>query len=852
MASVSWTSTTSGSWNTPDNWSTGANPLAGDDVTISTPGDSITVTYSTGSLALDSLTTGSSDSFSLTGGALSTSSGYSIDGSLLLSGGTMRLAGGYYGDSFENSLSMSGGSLFLTNNAQAYGGVLTQTAGTITIAHGAFTDSENSGSLAGTITGGGEIVFSGGGTTLLQSGFTLSTGAADIASGTVFLLENLSYGHNFSLTGTLDLNGHTATLSGNVGLDGDVNGGSLTVSGSGHLNNLLLDNGALLAIGKGQNRTSLNQTGNIQIGGNSGTGTLDISAAGTLRITGNDTIYQGSSSGSLINSGLLEKTAGNSEAGASYIETSINSTGIVDAAVGTIDFRGSDSTITGTLEGAGTIAFDSGSYVLGGGAGLVLTSHRLAFGGNTSSTNITIASALSYGGLWQQTGALLLFENNLTLTGSSTTALDGGEFKGTATITDSGALQLGAGMDLEGNLTFLLNGNVDQTGAINLGALSDSVDQATLAAGTTWSLEGASSISGAYGTITNNGTLVRLDGAQNAVVSSDLISTGSVLVDTGTLSLSGQGTLGGTVAGASVLDISGQFTMEAGLALSVGELILDNPAQSNDIQASLAGNLTYGHVFAQEGGTLALNGYTLTVSGVTTLDSGAILGPGEVMVTGPATILNVAVAQGAILQFDGTTEQSGNVTLTGGSTAPTLSIGAGAVYNLDNGVTIGGAGGSVVGTVTVSGTLVAAGAGNTIIAATIKDTGSIQISHGQMAFMGPLTGAGAVTISAGGILDLDNAATTTTGITFGGGGGLLYLQDPAAFGGAIGGFNSGDAVELNGFAFVGASIQSVSGDKVTIAETSGPSATLTFTTAQNAANLMLGVGPHGGLALIHS
>ena len=852
MASVSWTATSSGSWNNAANWS--AAPQQGDDVAINTPGSSITVTYSTGSLALDSLTTGAGDTLDMTGGTLSTADGFNLGGALVMSGGTLRLAG-LNNSTVSGSISMSGGSLIFAGGATISGGALNQTSGTITINHGALLD-QDGGSLAGTLGGSGAFVLSAGqGVTTFQSGFVLATGSVDVASGTVFLQESLNYANKFSLAqaGTLDLNGHAGTLTGYAALDGDINGGSLTVSGGGHLNSMILDNGAVLTV-----QNSINQSNNITLGGPTGTGTLDVTSKGTLRVTGNDYMYQGAGAGFLVNDGLIEKTAGNSQAGTMVIFDTVTNaaSGTIDAAIGTIDFRGPNggqsSSISGTIEGAGTIAFDNGSYIL---SNVTLNSNRFLFSGSTSSANITLATALTFNHNWQQNGGLLLLENNLTLNGTS--AFDGGELKGTATVTDSGPLLLGTGMDLEGNLTFMLEGPVDQTGGINLGYLSDSVDQATLTSGNTWALEGASSITGAYGTITisNGATFTRLDGAQNAVVGSTVINNGALVVNTGTLSLTGQGTLAGTVSGGAVLDISGQFALASGLALSVGELILDAPSQANDIQASLGGNLSYAHDFAIEGGTLALNGHTLTLGGISSFDTGAIQGSGVVVDNGAATILNVALTQGGQLVFNGATEQAGNVTLTGGSTAPVLSIGAGGVYTMDNATSIGGPSGSVVGTLTVAGELVAAGPGTSVIGASVVNTGTIAISHGQMAFLGPLSGAGAITISAGGILDLDSSNATTAGIGFGTGGGLLYLNNPSGYDGTIGGFASGDAVELNGFAFSNNGTPttfSVSGDTVTISEAQGgPSTTLTFSSAQSASQLMLGVGPHSGLALIH-
>jgi hypothetical protein len=413
-------------------------------------------------------------------------------------------------------------------------------------------------------------------------------------------------------------------------------------------------------------------------------------------------------------------------------------------------------------------------------------------------------------------------------------------------------------MALDGNLSFALNGNVDQTSGAYIGNETDSVVQVTLAAGHSWDLEGNAGITGIYGTITNNGTFARFDGSQNVAVQSTLYNYGELDVDSGTLSLTGQGTLGGIVAGKAVLDLSGQFTLASNLALSVGELILDTPAQVNDVQASLAGNLTFSNDFAQEGGTLALNGYTLTLgsaTGVTALESGAIVGNGEVVVTGAASITSVALQQGGILQFNGATEQTGNVTLTGGSSAPELSIGSGATYTMENGLSIGGANNSVVGTLVVGGTLVAAGSGTSTIAAAIADNGKINVSHGQMIFLGPLSGTGAITLTAGGILSLDNSQTISNGVTFGAGGGSLYLQNPTDYAGTVGGFASGDTVELNGFAFTDGTNEAtfaVTGKDVTITSPGGGSSlTLTFSTTQTGSLLTLGVGSHGGLALIH-
>jgi len=868
MTTISWTQTTSGSWTTGAAWSSGAAPLRGDDVTIS-PGASITVTYATISAVLDSLTTGAGDTLDITSGTLATANGYEFLGALQIGGGLVRLAGGAFGNFIDSNLTMSGGTLQFDNSAVALNGILNQAAGTINIAHGIFTD-EDTGNLLGTIAGAGEWLLNQStqtGSTVLQSGFVLSAGSVEIANATVVLglNETLDYGKIFTITqqGTLNLNGNAATLSGISTLDGDVRGGNLLLDGTGHLDGLLLDNGAqatITSITGTSGSGTYNQTGQIVLGSSSGTGTLSVQAGGLLRITGNDSIYLGSAGGTLSNAGTIEKTAGSSFAGQTVIYTEINNAGTIDVAAGTIDFSGpgggTASNIGGTLMGVGTIDFSNGYYVF---SNETLNNARTLFNG---SVNATLASALTYGGNWDQTGGLILVENALTLTGL--TALDGGEMKGVATVTvgPEGGLQLGAGMDLEGNLTFALDSNVNQTGAITFGYLSDSIDQATIATGTTWALEGASDISGAYGTITNNGIFEKSSGATDAIVQSNLdnASTGSIIANSGTLSLSGQGTLGGSISGSAVLDISGAFGLEAGLSITVGELILDAPAQNNDVQATLFANQTYSHDFAMEGGTLALdgngttNGNTLTLSGVTSLGGGAIIGSGEVIVNAAATIGSLgtlALAQGADLLLNGATQQFADIIMTGGSTAPVLTIEAGASLTVNDGLLIGGLQNGVptsVGTVTVDGTLNAHG--NATIAAAVNNTGTITLSHGEIAFLGPLSGAGILDISAGAVLDLDNSNLTSSGITFGVGGGELYLQSPSDYMGTIAGFSTGDAVELGGFAYIGATL-TVTGHSATISEMNGSSMTLHFSNAQTATTLQLGVGSHGGVALMH-
>ena len=217
---------------------------------------------------------------------------------------------------------------------------------------------------------------------------------------------------------------------------------------------------------------------------------------------------------------------------------------------------------------------------------------------------------------------------------------------------------------------------------------------------------------------------------------------------------------------------------------------------------------------------------------------------------GPIPNQPLGLLQGAQLVLNGATEQSGTLLLTGGSSAPTLTIGPSGTYTLDAGADIGAPNASVVGTLAVGGTLSAFGAGTSLVTASTVDNGTIRVSGGDLVFMGPVSGSGSIVLSNAGTVELDANAPAHVPIGFGTGSSVLSLGQPNEFSGTIGGFASGDVVELQGFAFANLT-PVVSGNTVTLPEASGQSATLTFSTAQTGSLLTLGEGPHGGLALIH-
>jgi hypothetical protein len=153
----------------------------------------------------------------------------------------------------------------------------------------------------------------------------------------------------------------------------------------------------------------------------------------------------------------------------------------------------------------------------------------------------------------------------------------------------------------------------------------------------------------------------------------------------------------------------------------------------------------------------------------------------------------------------------------------------------------------------VQGTLQQTGLGTLQLNTAVVDNGSISIKYGHMQFIGPLSGAGSIVISAGGTLEIDTTSQVANAITFGtggGAGGVLQLDYPTDFAGTIHHFGTGDVIALNGFIYSSSASYSVSGADVNVSDGAGHSTTLTFG-ASITGSLLLGEGPTGQVALIH-
>jgi hypothetical protein len=887
MSSISWTSSTSGNWGNAADWSGGAIPTSGDDVTIAA--GAITVTISANEASNSITTTGST--LSVTNGLFTVGSNANLGGAYVQSGGTAMFEGN--GAAFSGGIAQTGGVLEIGGNnfdssstlAEA-GGLLTidatnggtlsgttsLTAGTIATRNGAlvvtnsftqssgYVDIAGSGavftgffnqtggamlvqgaavtfqgpddSIAGTIAGSGTLVVNGGITTL-DAGAVITVPRILVQQGTLALDNGFSASQVFSVgaNGHVSLGGNALVLTGRALIGGELGGGVTSADGTGRLlNNLLIDNNATLNIGG-----VFSQSGNIALSSAS----LNIDAGASLTLTGNDAISNSQALGTLTNAGLLAKTGGG---GTAEITTGYSGAGSIAIGIGTIDFDGLNNSFAGAISGAGRVSFGASNQVQGTTdtfeTGMTLATGAVLIGGSSTSVYMD-ETKLTYAGAWQENGGTFYLDGSLILNGIA--AFDGGLVKGAGTLTANGLVNLG-GADFEGDTHTTLTAQVIQSSAIGLGEQSGSAPTLTVAAGATMTLEGAANVFGVDGNLVNLGHLTKAGGAADIVEQGTLTSTGTLMILSGTLSSTGAAVLGGVVGGAGVLELSGATTLDNGLSLTVGELLISEP---NGATVTMEGNLAYAGLFSQHGGTLALNAHTLTLTGGLFLDGGTLAGSGLLREGIAATLANYAVSGQAILDLVKGGDQSGSLTIQADSQ---MDIGPHGTYVFDDNQSILGNG-----TLVVDGALKATGLGSSSLDVNVVDNGSISAGSGQMSFLSSVTGTGVITASAGGQIDLGSAVSGSIGINIAAGDISLVDGGGSAFAGTITGFSAGDFIEVTGLqSGVIGQAWNAADTQLTLNDASGDSFTLNFASAVNTASVITGIGPHGYIGVYHS
>ncbi|MCP2002244.1 UNVERIFIED_ORG: outer membrane autotransporter protein [Buttiauxella agrestis ATCC 33320] len=751
------------------------------------------------------------------------------------------------------ALTLNGAGTLILTGANTNTGTTTVSSGTLQIGNGGTTgvlgssvvtnngtltfNRSNSYTYAGAISGTGQLVQSGSGTTILtgantySGGTTINAGTLQIGGGgatgsiTGNITNNglLSFSHNNTYTqagvisgnGAVQQNGGTTILSGintytgetlmrsgllQVASDSNLGASSSQIHFTGGSNfrastgfttarNILIDSGVNGYVG------SANAGDPLTLGGVvSGAGALGVDA-GNVILTGVNT-YTG---GTNIYGGYL----------------SVSNDANLGAATGNIRF------VSGGVLRALTSFSTSRNVVLSNAATIE------SFNGVTLNLNGTISggATLVLNSAGTPGGTVYLNGSN---TYTNTTYLRGGV---RAVVSSAG--NLGTAKDVNLN-----NGTLATTGsfAINKIGLSTGGAIVDVAPSTTLTVTGD---------IYGNGSALRKTNTGTLVLAGTSSSNSGVIIDGGTLQVGSSTTTGslgtGNVVNNSALAFSqnGDYSY-AGVISGAGTL-----TQNGSGSSTLSGNSTYTGTTRVASGSLYINGNQTNATGATTVESGATLGGGGTIggdvtvadggilapgssdgAAGTLTIRrNLLLSGGSILnynlgqsdvvggQYNDQTVVGGNLTLDGTLNVNTTAggtFGAG-VYRIisytgtltDNGLNIG---------------TMPAGA-NTELQTSVNGQVNLVNSLGNMRFWDVAQNNGAVNggtgiwnSGAGANSNWSNAAGTTNGV---------YSQGYAAFMGTPGTVTVDDslgAVISEGMQFA-TSGYTVAGDAINLSET---------------------------------
>jgi Hint domain len=841
----------------------GSSSLSGTIVTGTSPQGGLVNKVGSGSLTLDNVVmnpgTGNSGLY-VTTGSLVESAGSSSIFYLAIGEGTGNTA----------SATLSGGSLTIgttdPNSGAAlqigdYGGQGTfqQTGGTLHLVSGL------------------NIGNQGGSGTYDISGGTLSL------DGGLYVLGRNS-GTNSASTGKLDISGTGLVhVTASKIILGD-NVSSTAGEGSGTINQtggtLQVDSGAALYLAAYGNGTYNLDGGVLEIGGSSlqgvynahggryalnlGGGTIDVTGS-KLVTSDSATLVSGSVStidlnnlgvsftGSVTGSGDLA-LSGNGTATFS----SINITGGITLDGNTLDVSGGTVAQIGDISGSGTIALGNATLVLGGNNGASTLSGSITTGasqgglinkvgsGSLTLDNVVMNPGTNNSGLYITGGSLLensgssslfyvavgegtgntasatLSGGDLVIGGSSSGALQVGDFGGTGTMTQTGGtLTIEAGslnignqggtgyynlssgtLVFEGGGVFDIGRNngthAPSSGTLSLsGGLVD-VKAGQLVLGTQYT----PSIAGSSGTIVQTGGVLRIESGVYFYLTGQPGSQGVYELDSGILE----------IGGSSLQPGGGNYNFELG----GGEIQVINTLLSTYANATLVDGTTS----------------TIALEGIGASFLGSISGAGDLdLIDGGAGSFSNLQTTGAVHLSDGSTlalTNNGSIddVVVGAGKAGAVSVAAGYTLSIQGtaGVTVG-LGGTldVSGVIGTAGSITNSGALNldqaAVSAGAVVNNGQITLDPSTLS-VSSLDGSGTVTIDTGSTLSVSGAVSAGETIVFAGSGGVLELGATSDIvHGTIQNFGTSDTLVLTGLGYDSSGTVTLSAsDVLTIAE----------------------------------
>ena len=334
-STVTWVHSGDGDWGVGANWSGGTTPGANDDVVINLD---LTVTHSAGADSVRSLTV-SKGALALTGGSVAFSSTATVDGALLIDGGTLGLTNKTLGGSGSTTV-MSGASW--------------------TLAHSTInTTLDNQGDL--TAEGGVDLT----NTFSNESGATLTV-SSEYPNAVDF--QQLRIAGGFTNHGTIE----TTTDAANHYVTLGVTSGTLTNASDGTIHTLAGGGGPATLQAQLDNRGTITADGPLSINLRSNQTALN---SGTINVSGADVgLGTPDSTAAFTNTGTVNIAAGRTfTSGAN--QGHFNNTGGSINGPGTLDLYGANATFDGdfatnelnvlmhfsTYNSSGTLTISSGS-----------------------------------------------------------------------------------------------------------------------------------------------------------------------------------------------------------------------------------------------------------------------------------------------------------------------------------------------------------------------------------------------------------------------------------------------------------------------------------------------------------
>jgi hypothetical protein len=645
----------------------------------------------------------------------------------------------------------------------------------------------------------------GGGDNFVVNALVVDSDFFVMSGGSLTITKTASFADGFTQTaGTLTAGGKV-TVDGAGALTGGAAEGdtAFTFDGTVALADYLLGGAAVL-----NNLKTTNETGSITLGDNTGVGaTIDNTKGAAFDLAGDFGIARGAASAKFVNAGSLAKTAGTDT---SLIQVNTTDTGTISVATGTLEFDGPDNSFAGAITGAGQFALGgSGTSVIDPGTTIktaVFTIYYLV-------TTVTLGENLSYAGTFnlENTSILDLAGFTLTLSGTDafTSAGDGPPIvDGTGTLvtlkgSDSGidAATLGGTVDWENA------GTVGETAALTIGDASFNAATFTNEKGGIYEFTTDSGIDrgAAFNSIFVNdagATLEKTVGNGDSVVAVDYSGGGAIVVKTGEIEFEGaSGSFAGAVSGAGqfALGAGSSDLVAAGASITTASFMVTDPLTL----VTLGENLGYAGAFTGENSaTLDLAGFTLTLSGDTTLNSATIDGQGLLVTAhgGAVGLTDVLLGGTVVWENAGTISEFGTLTIGDGSFDTASFINEkGGVFDLTNND------GIVIGEMPTSSFVNAAGAtfektagtGDSLIQVGFTDDGAVAVESGTLEFGLGVTGSGSFAIASGALLRFDASVGKGSSVYFATTTGELMLPDAVQFAAAIRGFGGSDTLDLD-------------------------------------------------------